>query len=561
MIPYLHFRPSSTPKKPPDGRQLLFHSAKMRALTLLTSCLVLISAGTLFTFSLYSKALRSHFGYSSADVNLIAGVGNTAVYLSFLLVGPIYDHWGSTVTMILAFVTSTIGYGCVWAAISGHFSITSVTVLCVLYFLIGVSSTAAYLAVVGINMINFPPERTGLTLGILLLFYGLSGTINSQVFAAFYSGGSKEDASGYILFLWVSLAIMNGIGCFTIFPTPYAMCDYHPIKKTGSSTPKSLQVAPINGMKTNSSEASLLMPEHSAKSYSATSENSTLSAKRDMMVPPSSHISESISPSTAETLHPESFYPLQILKSKYFWIYALVCIWQQGLTYVTNIGTIIAAASGPTATADSLARACALHVTLFSIGQSIGRFCTGAVSDLVKTKYHHDRTMLLVVSESVIIISHAFVAFMGTSLVVVQGDGVVVTTGLLYFCTIGIGLGWGSAGAMFPSIIKDLFGTAFYGTACGFVMMAVPVGVIVSNLVFGNMYDAALQAQPKLPNGDLSITCYGSQCFTGSFGIALILQAIPVILAVVMYYMRTKEAHRQSICIANLPAIVEEPSH
>nr|KAJ3418806.1 hypothetical protein HK105_007813 [Polyrhizophydium stewartii] len=146
----------------------------------------------MFTFSVFADSLRKRFGFSSSDINIISGSGNTALYLSFLAIGPIYDVLGATATMAIAAVSYSLGYALIWAAYQGVMPGTSVGAVAVFYFIAGFGATAGYMAVIGINVINFPPKLTGLTTGVLLLFYGLSGTIYAQVIVRGHDLGIAE---------------------------------------------------------------------------------------------------------------------------------------------------------------------------------------------------------------------------------------------------------------------------------------------------------------------------------------------------------------------------------
>ncbi|KAJ1341308.1 hypothetical protein BSLG_004038 [Batrachochytrium salamandrivorans] len=240
------------------------HSSKMKLVTLVASCFVMATGICLPIRS--TLPTYEQLGFSSANINLISGIGNTAVYISF---------FSSRASM------TDEGY---------HHH--------------------AYMAVVGVNMINFPSQKSGITLGILLLFYGLSATIYSQIFAAYYSSGSKGPTQLDTSYFLLSLTVVNIVGCLTIFPASSA---HH--------------------------------------------------------------------------------------------------------------GTI---------------------------------HCTGAIADLIQTRLALDPSLVLVVSQILLFVSHAVVAFFGDELGGVGAEN-VESTGLLYFCSACIGLGWGSAGACFllPSEISS----------------------------------------------------------------------------------------------------------
>lgn len=56
-----------------------------RFLSLLISCMVMMAAGTISCYSLFSEALRTKFQMSLSEVNIISSMGNTALVLYNLI--------------------------------------------------------------------------------------------------------------------------------------------------------------------------------------------------------------------------------------------------------------------------------------------------------------------------------------------------------------------------------------------------------------------------------------------------------------------------------------------
>ena len=112
-------------------------------ISLLISCLLMVVAGTLSTYSLFSESLRTKFGLSISDINIIIAVGNTALYVSFLFVGPIYDRFGPRITLYLACLTTSLCYLFIWMTYQGLLAGNTAS-LSVYYFLGGTGSTARY---------------------------------------------------------------------------------------------------------------------------------------------------------------------------------------------------------------------------------------------------------------------------------------------------------------------------------------------------------------------------------------------------------------------------------
>ncbi|KAJ3270703.1 hypothetical protein HDU76_011133, partial [Blyttiomyces sp. JEL0837] len=113
-----------------------------RFLTLFTTCIAMATAGSLFSFSVISESLKSKLSFSSADINVVSGVGNAALYVMFLAVGPLFDFAGAQFTMLFAAVTYAIGYLLMYLAFNGTI-IGNVGAISFFYFLAGTGSTAA----------------------------------------------------------------------------------------------------------------------------------------------------------------------------------------------------------------------------------------------------------------------------------------------------------------------------------------------------------------------------------------------------------------------------------
>jgi hypothetical protein len=59
------------------------------------------TAGTISTFAVFSEGLRTKFNFGTSDVNLISSFGTSSLYVSLLLIGPIYDKLGVKFTMVI----------------------------------------------------------------------------------------------------------------------------------------------------------------------------------------------------------------------------------------------------------------------------------------------------------------------------------------------------------------------------------------------------------------------------------------------------------------------------
>lgn len=101
------------------------------------------TAGSLFAFSAFSEDFRLRMNFSGKDINVMSGVGNAALYLSFLFAGPVYDRFGAKITQLLAFVLYSSGYLLIWLSFQSIIPKSNVFLMSFFYFLAGCGSSTA----------------------------------------------------------------------------------------------------------------------------------------------------------------------------------------------------------------------------------------------------------------------------------------------------------------------------------------------------------------------------------------------------------------------------------
>jgi hypothetical protein len=72
----------------------------MKWITFVFSCLSMATAGTISTFAVFSDGLRAKFGFGTSDINLISSCGTGSLYVTLLIIGPLYDKLGVKFTMV-----------------------------------------------------------------------------------------------------------------------------------------------------------------------------------------------------------------------------------------------------------------------------------------------------------------------------------------------------------------------------------------------------------------------------------------------------------------------------
>jgi MFS family permease len=455
-------------------------------------------------------------------------------------------------------------------------------------------------------MSSYDNKHLGLVSGILLLFYGLSGTIFSNICKLFFS----EDVQGFLGFMAITVLLSNSISTIfirkfepqpkvgisdVIIASPITLRassnqtnhkrQYDEAGTIGNSRASSAQsdtplinfdlIEMTQGKKTgdpvDTQPRITCYPDHSlalsatpllknksrnvgAKSNDATPHHSAKSTdsldtpliKKSAQETGGTSTTEII---TRDRIDPNmqiiveegtiiidsSLTPREILMSTTFWMYAFANVFMQGLTYIANVNAIIRSSSPQGMTEENLMQATAFHLTLISISQSCSRLIFGILTDHM-AKLRLSRSILFLVAQSILLLPPILL-----SLLKLENE----ITNSLYFCSVFVGIGFGASGGVFPSVMKALFGTKYYGTACSYVLGAVPIGIFASNWTYGYFYDIELKSQQQ--NGGSSNYCYGSECFRNSFIVTALLQTITVCFAAMMFIFRSTEKRRPSI--------------
>jgi len=112
----------------------------VKYVSLTIGILVMALSGSLFSFASFSTDLKARFGFNSSNINLLSAIGDTSMYVGFLIVGPIYDHFGERWTLITASILTFLGYGGMYIAYAKAWG--GLGFLMVLYCFAGVASTA-----------------------------------------------------------------------------------------------------------------------------------------------------------------------------------------------------------------------------------------------------------------------------------------------------------------------------------------------------------------------------------------------------------------------------------
>ncbi|KAJ3176900.1 hypothetical protein HK101_010363 [Irineochytrium annulatum] len=493
-----------------------------------------------------------------------------AMYIFFLVLGPIWDAHGVPLTMYLSAFTFTLGFLLMHLATANILPATlqSAPAVACYYFLVGCGSCASFMACVGACMANYPPSRAGLLSAFLGTFYALSGTLHVKAYGVVTACGG-----GLAEFL-LTLAILSGVvnifgavamekvgvaevGLVVLGPAvgesvvkPVAVTlDESPVE------PQELTVAPA-------AEPSLTLGHEAWEDAATAAIHSQgvavmvaklpvgievidrLNAEGTPMLPSGLKVGEvtidciplqedqagdervsllgvvtvpeELASAVIVVAEKRDMTPREILASGIFWLVACSFIWQQGLTYFNNIGTMVKELSPPSTPPSTIASATSFHVTLLSVSNCLARIVVGAGSDVLVASLAVDRSALLLAGQ---LVGSAPVLLMATA-------DEVSATGLTV-ASLATGFSIGATSGIFPPLAADFFGMTHYGTACAFLMCGIPIGIVVSNGAFGVLFDGAVVAG-----------CAGAGCFRSSFVVFSALQVVAVVTAAWLFALR-----------------------
>ncbi|KAF9427183.1 hypothetical protein BGZ76_002438 [Entomortierella beljakovae] len=538
----------------------IFSERTIKYLSLVLGIMVMSLSGSLFSFASLGTDLKARFGFTSSNINLLAAIGDTAMYVGFLIVGPIYDHYGERWTLITASTLTFLGYGGMYIAYAKAWG--GLGFLMVLYCLSGVASTAGYLAALAANMANFSDATSGTVSGVLLAFFGLSATLFSQIKTHAFAGSDEIKANpelkgtmatqNYILFLTIITTAIYVIAAIFMVKVPKV-----PVNslESGSSSTTTLDNNVHEEQESEKSTTSkaphplsrntTFTPSmHDGQETARNSWDQTIStldkvprSKDSVRHVPGELILEDATPAKlvaapattdASKMNVNPYLasvdmrPREILVQSTFWFFVIAQVSQQGFSYINNIDSIIHALLNPL-DPNTAARASSLtgtHLTLISVGNCLGRLASGIISDWVIARYRISRSIFFFGSEVVILVP---LLMMGFSTPIVSMAGLIVSSCL-------IGATYGATGALFASMTRDFFGSKYYGSACGMVMVLNGANPFIATQLYGVFYDRAAAKMPPMIQEDGSSgdhqNCIGKSCYDTSFKIASLLQLI-----------------------------------
>ncbi|KAK1363361.1 protein NUCLEAR FUSION DEFECTIVE 4-like [Heracleum sosnowskyi] len=516
---------------------------------LATSASIIIqsTAGSLYTFGIYSAAIKSSQSYSQQTLDTLSVFkdfgANTGIFSGLLYSSVTLNsgEWfgGPWVVLSVGAVLSFLGYFLMWLSVAGIIFQPPVMVMCLFMLLAAHGLTFVNTANVVTGVNNFADHR-GTIVGIMKGFLGLSGAILIQVYQTIF----MNRPFSYLLML----ALLPS------FNTIIFMCFVRMFNTNSVDEKKHLNRFSVVALLT----AAYLMIAIIVENYftlTLVAHIVILGALIILILTPFYIATEALHEDSSNTLSrylveenqlmndpnqldegqihcrqdPSGYYRVQsgenlnlfqAMRSSNFWFLFLAtsCGMGSGLAVINNISQIGESLGYTKSETSTL-------VSLWSIWNFLGRFGAGYLSDyLLKTK------------------GWARPLLMALTLLIMSGGHSMIASGLpgaLYVGSVVVGVCYGSQWSLMPTIVSEIFGVVHLGTIFNTITIASPLGsYVLSVRVVGYIYDKEASI--------VGNSCTGTHCFMLSFIIMASTTLLGSFVALGLFF-RTRTFYKQVI--------------
>ncbi len=175
------------------GRDHRLYASKW--LTLVLCECVMLSSGTLYTFPIFSPALKRELALTQEEVNSVGSAAHFGAFFS-VLGGLFFDAYGPRATLALGGALKLGGLSMMAGVITGSLP-RSRALAAACGYVFGTGCSTSLTACLGANYATFRDRAVhGRLVGLLLSFFGLSSGVFSLIYDVFFS-----DPTSFVRFL------------------------------------------------------------------------------------------------------------------------------------------------------------------------------------------------------------------------------------------------------------------------------------------------------------------------------------------------------------------------
>ncbi|RKP25109.1 major facilitator superfamily domain-containing protein [Syncephalis pseudoplumigaleata] len=525
-------------------------------------CCALIS-DVVYMYPVFGPSLSTRLGHTKLQSNIAAATGNVGLFLMEPIMGDVIDRNGPQGICLLGAGLFAASFSGLAALYGGYFTSHTYMLSILFLFLMGAAAAAVEEAAFSTIARNFPSRVRGTMLGLLYMFFCLSGFFYSWMSSRWFAD-TADDQSGTYRFL-IAATILTSVTPLVTLPglrwLPGAdailaeeaeeallvgrrrrdslqtisndeCATEQQAAGTSNSTPRLYEhcndAASINSKPNydeNSSEKSPLLITYRGDYDDDYDDDDCCSMAKasDAARTDSAYSSSSYSSSPYSSLY-------SILHDVDFWLFWSAVCMAVGvdLMFVNNLGhvaeqlqQVISLYQGglpATAGVDQTQLALNTSLMLNSIAGCVSGLVVGYASDWCRQRFSTDRMFFF---------TSAALLQTCCLLAMTQIDGIIP----FYVVSALSGVSSGMVFTIITVIVSDYWGTEHCGRNVGLLGWAIALG----SQLFGSIFGAIFDARQDRPNG-----CTGRMCYRDGFFVAAIGCALGVVLSVVIHRRRCR---------------------
>jgi MFS family permease len=495
----------------------------VRFISLVSSVLTALCAGSVAVFSLYAPKFQSRLHYNQFQINGVAIGSSLALYLPVSVMGYVCDRVGPAPLMGLSAVLFAAGYGgaaVIYKQVDYEYRVlgkgsqgASVPLMVLAFVCVGAGTCAMYISSVSTVAKNFGKGKyRGLALAMPITGFGLSGMWLSQVAShVLYEtlpDGTRGDIDvfRFFVFLAVLLFSMGIIGIFTL-----RVVDEQDLIE------EAIEELENSGLLDGSS----LLGRSSERVGYGTAGDAADDEEAALLEPTKD---EDDKWKKNFVLNAET---RRFLTDSTMWPFALAFLFivGPGEAFVNNLGTILGTLEPPPIQIMSSATSAATHVSVFGITSTIARVVIGSLTDILAPSpqtqtvqfgsQHLPQQRGFTVSRVVFMLFFALLmsvglAFLASGAAQDHADRFWVVSGL-------VGAGYGAVFSLTPLIVTIIWGVENFATNFGIIASLPAVGSTFWGLLYSAGYQAGAANSGALDESGDDNFCFGQQCYARTF--------------------------------------------
>ncbi|KAK3131757.1 hypothetical protein QOZ80_6AG0510980 [Eleusine coracana subsp. coracana] len=499
---------------------------------------VQVSGGASSTFALYSHALKVALGIGQSRLALLGVACDVGENLG-LLPGVLCNRLHPALLLLIGGVACFLGFGVTWLVVSG---VAPALPYWLIWFALCLAANGgAWMAtaVLVTNMRNFPLSR-GAVAGILKGYSGLSAAVNTEI----YTGVLRDSPTNLLLFLTLGVPVICLLTMYFVRPCEPSLVESnteqahfvfaqmasillgvylvgatildHVVTLNDAWNYTLLAIMAVLLFAPLAIPLKMTLFQRNRRKATSDSENSPTDNDRTEPLLPSSSASNLVNFEDEDSFdidillaegegavkqerrrpkRGEDFrFREAVLKADFWLLFAIYFIGVgSGITVLNNLAQVGIAAGAVDTT---------ISLSLFSFCNFFGRLGGGAASEYVVRSRTLPRTVLIICTQVVMIITYLLFALGRHATLYVSVASLAICYGIQFSVVI--------------STSSELFGLKHFGKIYNFIALANPIGAFLFNSLTGYVYDREVARQQALaPSSD--IACHGPNCFRLTF--------------------------------------------